>query len=73
MVVPDDWEEDDEERRDAVRDEWEEWFEVAEDEQIAEGDITVSETSDGKDPIPEIDDADKFEEFMHTVDEDELN
>lgn len=73
MVLPADWEGDDEEARDAVRDEWEEWFEVAEDEQIAEGDISVSETVDGKDPIPEIDDADRYKEFMQTIDEDELD
>lgn len=73
MVFPADWEGDDQEARDAVRDEWEEWFEVAEDEQIAEGDISVSETVDGKDPIPEIDEADRYEEFMQTIDEDALD
>ncbi|MCC6802329.1 MAG: hypothetical protein IT319_05560 [Anaerolineae bacterium] len=34
----------------------EEWLEVAEDEQIAEGDISVSETVDGHDPTPDLDD-----------------
>ncbi|MBC8172056.1 MAG: hypothetical protein H7X77_10300 [Anaerolineae bacterium] len=42
----------------------EEWFEILEDEQIAEGDITVSETSDGKDPTPDLDDEDEASELM---------
>lgn len=73
MVFPADWDNENEETRDAVRDEWEEWFEVVEDEQTAEGDISVSETVDGKEPIPEIDDAERYEEFMQTISEDELD
>ncbi|MBK8021415.1 MAG: hypothetical protein IPK19_08270 [Chloroflexi bacterium] len=37
----------------------EEWLEVVEDEEIAEGDITVSETVDGHDPTPDLDDDDE--------------
>ena len=49
-----------------------EWFEVVEDEQIAEGDISVSETVSGHDPTPELDDEDAFEDFDRTIDEDDL-
>lgn len=59
-------------RRDPVRDEWEEWFEVAEDEQIAEGNITVSDTVDGHDPTPDLDDEDVLDEFDRLIDEEDL-
>jgi hypothetical protein len=49
-----------------------EWFEVVEDEQIAEGDISVSETVSGHDPTPELDDEDAFEDFDRTIDEEDL-
>jgi hypothetical protein len=61
--------EDPEERR-AAR---EEWFEIAEEEQIAEGDISTSETVDGHDPMPDLDDDEdmlenEFDEGMHIGD-----
>lgn len=49
-----------------------EWFEVVEDEQIAEGDISVSETVSGHDPTPDLDDEDAFEDFDRTIDEEDL-
>ncbi len=57
----------------AERDYREEWIEIAEEVQIAEGDISVSETVDGHDPTPDLDDADRFEEVeMSIADEDDL-
>jgi hypothetical protein len=57
----------------AVEDYHDEWIGIAEEIQIAEGDITVSETVDGNDPTPDLDDVDRFEEIeMSIADEDEL-
>jgi hypothetical protein len=57
----------------AVEDYQDEWMEIAEEIQIAEGDISVSETVDGHDPTPDLDDVDRFEEVeMSIADEDEL-
>ncbi|MFN8528290.1 MAG: hypothetical protein U0670_06740 [Anaerolineae bacterium] len=51
---PEDLNEDPEARREARR----EFLDIEEDEQIAEGDISVSETVSGHDPLPEVDDRD---------------
>ncbi|MEP7291391.1 MAG: hypothetical protein ABI835_06385 [Chloroflexota bacterium] len=78
MVLPGDWDEDSEEaraedREDAL-DEREEWLEIAEEEFIAEGDISVSETVDGHDPTPELDDQDVSDEELNaTMHEEELD
>lgn len=49
-------------------DDWrEEWMQIAEEEQIAEGNITVSDTVDGHDPTPDLDDD------VETALEDELD
>lgn len=61
----DDLEIDPEERRAARR----EFIELAEEEQIAEGDISVSETVSGHDPTPDIDDRQTAGEVLG---EDEL-
>lgn len=55
MVIPRDIDNPHADREDDL-DVPEEWLEVAEDEQIAEGDISVSETVDGHDPTPDLDD-----------------
>jgi hypothetical protein len=51
-----------------------EWLDVVEDEYIAQGDISVSETVDGHDPTPDLEDEDEFDdelhENMHVEDED---
>lgn len=51
------------------------WLEEVEDEYIAQGDISVSETVDGHDPLPDLEDEDEFDdelhENMHVEDEDE--
>lgn len=74
MVFPEDFEYDE----DAAEEHWDEMVDIAEDEQIDEGDITVSETRTGHDPMPSDDDiAESFEEElddegMHIMDEDEF-
>lgn len=59
MMFPEDMGEDRAARREARQD----WIEEEEREQIAEGDVTVSETVDGHDPTPDLDDFDAAEEF----------
>jgi hypothetical protein len=72
MVFPEDF---DYERRQA-REQRDEFVEIVEEEQIAEGDISVSETVSGHDPTPEIDDDDFMDELadegMHIMDEEEF-
>ncbi|MBE2268935.1 MAG: hypothetical protein IAE80_11940 [Anaerolinea sp.] len=72
MVFPEDF---DFERREA-REQREEFFDIAQEEQIAEGDISVSETVSGHDPTPEIDDEDFADQLddegMHIMDEEEF-
>ncbi len=72
MVFPEDF---DYERRQA-REQRDEFIDISEEEQIAEGDITVSETVTGHDPRPEISDEDFEDELddegMHILDEAEL-
>ena len=72
MVFPEDFDYD---RRQA-REQRREFIDISEDEQIAEGDITVSETVTGQDPKPDVFDEDfddeLDEEGMHIMDEDEL-
>lgn len=59
MVFPDDLDES-RRARDEVRDEARKnWLDEEEREQIAEGDISVSETVDGHDPTPDLDDFDE--------------
>lgn len=41
-----------------------EFVDMAEDEQIAEGDITVSDTVDGKNPLPDLDDSELRDEIL---------
>lgn len=48
----------------------EEFIDLAQDEEIAEGDVTVSETQTGHDPDPELDDREIDED---TIGEDDLN
>ncbi|MFN8560241.1 MAG: hypothetical protein U0703_01065 [Anaerolineae bacterium] len=70
MVIPRDIDNPRADREDDL-DEREEWLEVAEDEQIAEGDISVSETVDGHDPTPDL--ADEFDTAVNlTLHEEEL-
>ncbi len=61
-----------EQRRDPTRDERDKWLDVAEDEQIAEGNISVSDTVDGSNPTPDLDDEGAFEEFDRIIDEEDL-
>ncbi len=72
MVFPDDFDDDPEEDREEEDEDREEWLEEVEDEYIAQGDISVSETLDGHDPIPDLDDDDaienEFDEAMHEED-----
>lgn len=72
MVFPEDFDYD---KRQA-REQREEFVEIAQEEQIAEGDISVSETVTGHDPRPDIDDEDFSDELddegMHIIDEAEL-
>lgn len=72
MVFPEDF---DYERQQA-REQRAEWLDISEEEQIAEGDISVSETVSGHDPRPEVFDKDFAEELddegMHVLDEAEL-
>jgi len=62
MLFPDELGEDKEARREYEAEYWQ----LAEDKQIAEGDITVSETVDGQDPTPDIDDD--FEDLLEDDD-----
>ena len=74
MVFPQDFENDEE----GAQELWAEWVDNAQQEQLDEGDITVSETRTGHDPMPADDDvAESFEEElddegMHIMDEDEF-
>ena len=72
MVFPEDF---DYERRQA-REQRKEWLDISEEEQIAEGDISVSETVTGHNPRPEVFDDDFEDELddegMHVLDEAEL-
>jgi hypothetical protein len=45
-----------------------EFVDMEQDEQIAEGDITVSETVDGERPLPDIDDRETEDELLGEVD-----
>lgn len=73
MVFPEDYDDDN-----GAEEHWDEWVEIAEQEQIDEGDITVSETRTGHDPMPGDDDVEEgFEEElddegMHIMDEAEF-
>ncbi len=71
MVFPN-YLDDDVDDVEAEREEREEWLEAVEDEYIAQGDVTVSETEDGHDPTPDLDDEDEFDtafnEAMHEED-----
>ena len=73
MVFPDDFDDDPEEEFEEDEEDREEWLEEVEDEYIAQGDISVSETIDGHEAIPDLDDEDDFEnefdEAMHEEDE----
>lgn len=76
MALRGDWDEDSEEaraedRKDAL-DERQEWMDIAEEEFIAEGDITASETVDGEEPTDLDDDGEPLEDFDDVIDEDEL-
>lgn len=72
MVFPEDF---DYERRQA-REQRKEFIDISEDKEIAEGDISVSETVTGHDPRPDVFDEDfddeLDEEGMHVLDEAEL-
>lgn len=68
MLFPEDAELDDEARREFR----EEWLEIAEDEQIAEGDISVSETVSGKDPLPDLDDEGMDDALDEIIAEEDL-
>ncbi|MDX2161925.1 MAG: hypothetical protein SF162_11420 [bacterium] len=63
------------EDRAARREERERWIQVAEEEQISEGDISVSETTDGREPLPTLDgralDDDPLEDDLTALDEDD--
>jgi hypothetical protein len=77
MVLPGDWDEDSEEARAEDREEdledREEWLDIVEDEYIAQGDISASETVDGHEALPELEDEDSFEDELDDIlDEDEL-
>ena len=54
MVLPDDLNDSRRARREARED----WLDEEEREQIAEGDVSVSETETGHDPTPDLDDFD---------------
>ncbi len=62
MVFPEDLEDDREDRR-ARREDRKDWFDEEEREQIAEGDVSVSETASGRDPTPDLDDFDEDEDY----------
>ncbi len=74
MLNPHDFDNPKEDRREDLEDR-EDWLEQVEDEYIAQGDISVSETVDGHDPTPSLDDEDEledeFDEGMHEEDLDE--
>lgn len=76
MVLRGDWDEDSEaaraEDREDALDERKEWMDIAEEEFIAEGDITASETVDGEEPTDLDDDGEPLEDFDEVIDEDEL-
>jgi hypothetical protein len=72
MVFPDDFDGDPSEDREEDLEDRADWLDEVEDEYIAQGDVTVSETVDGHDPTPDLDDEDIFEntfdEAMHEED-----
>lgn len=77
MVLRGDWDEDSEEARAEDReenlDDRDEWLDIVEDEYIAQGDISASETVDGHSPLPELEDEDSYEDELDDIlDEDEL-
>jgi hypothetical protein len=71
MVFPDDFDDPEEEREEALENR-EEWLEEVEDEYIAQGDISASETVDGHEP--DLDDEDAFEnEFDEAMHEEDID
>ncbi len=62
MVFPEDLEEDHEDRR-ARREDRKDWLDEEEREQIAEGDISVSDTASGREPTLDSDEFDEDDEF----------
>ena len=72
MVFPDDFDDDPEEEFEEDLEDREEWLEEVEDEYIAQGDISVSETIDGHNP--DLDDEDAFEnEFDEAMHEEDID
>ena len=79
MVFPDDFDDNSQEDRDEDEEEREEyreaWFEIGEDEEVAEDDISASDTRDGGDSLPDPFDedvlGDGIDEMMHEEDEDD--
>ena len=80
MVFADDFDDDpaetcfgQEEREEELEDR-EDWLEEVENEYVAQGDISVSETEDGHDPSPDLDDEDDFEnEFDEAMHEEDID
>jgi hypothetical protein len=72
MVFPRHLDDDPREDREEDLEDRAEWLDEVEDAYIAQGDVTVSETADGHDPTPDLDDEDAFEnafdEAMHEGD-----
>jgi len=70
-MFPEDFTEDKKAREEYM----EEYYKIAEEKELAEGDITVSETVDGRDPLPDLDDSemldDSTEDELTIVDEDD--
>jgi hypothetical protein len=68
MVFPDELDEDPKER-DEFR---EAWFEITEAQELAEDDVSVSDTGDGKETMPDLNDDEEEEtalnEMMHEED-----
>ncbi len=76
MVFSEDFDPDGRQARKERREGREEFLQIAEDKEIAEGDISVSETVSGHDPQPDAFDEDfddeLDEEGMHIMDEEEF-
>ena len=72
MLTPNDFDDPDEDRQEDDEDRAD-WLAEVEDEYIAQGDISVSETEDGHDPSPDLDEEDdfdnEFDEAMHEEEE----
>lgn len=79
MVFPDDLDDNPEDELDEnpkEREEYREaWFEIAEDEEVAEDEISASDTREGGGSTPDLFDedvlGDGIDEMMHEEDEDE--